>query len=217
MNMKKTIIALILLSFIIGNTSAQDDSPNKRLKSGFWLKLGYDAPMANFLYLKGATIGDRNADYGANFQLGTTFYIGKRIGNKLRFGLDAGWLDVSYIGLNSRVGSDGMNFFINLLEVGPIISFSPNKSIAFDLYGRVVPSFSLMYYNTTILGTYQDEGYTGFSTNGLIGASFRAKVFLVGIEYNFGGMKYASVDDTEYGDLPKLKINNIRLLLGFKF
>ena len=215
--MRKTIITLILLSFIIGNTSAQDDSPNKRLKSGFWLKLGYDAPMSNFLYRKGATIGDRAADYGADFQLGTTFYIGPRIGNKLRFGLDAGWLDFSYIALNSRIGNSGMDLFLNFVELGPIISFSPNKNIAFDLYGRVVPSFSLMYFNTTIAGTYQDEGYTGFSTNGLIGASFRAKVFLVGVEYNFGGMKYLSMNDTKYGDLVKLKINNVRILLGFKF
>ena len=215
MNMRKTMIALMLLSLVIGFANAQD--ANRRLKSGVWLKMGYDAPLGNFLYPKGATIGDRAADYGVDFQLGTTFYIGPRIGNMLRFGLDAGWLDFSYIALNSNVGSSGMDLFLNALELGPIISFAPTKSIAFDLYGRVVPSFSFMYYNTTILGDYQDRGYWGYNTNGLIGVSFRAKAFLVGMEYNFGGMEYLSSDEGTYDNLDKLKTSNVRLLLGFKF
>ncbi len=213
--MKKTIITLMLLSLVIGYASAQD--ANKRLKSGFWLKMGYDDPMSNFLYPKGATIKDRAADYGVDFQLGTTFYIGPRIGDKLRFGLDAGWLDFSYIALNSNVGSNGMDFFLNALEVGPIISFAPNKTIAFDLYGRVVPSFSFMYFHSDYGTTSQDEGYTGYNTNGLIGASFRVKFFVVGAEYNFGGMEYLSTEDSKYGNLVKVKINNVRILLGFKF
>jgi hypothetical protein len=216
MNMRKTIIALMLLSLVIGYANAQD-APNRRLKSGVWLKMGYDAPMANFLYPKGATIGDRAADYGIDFQLGTTFYIGPRIGNMLRFGLDVCWLDFSYIALDSRVGSNGMDIFLNAMELGPIISFSPNKSIAFDMYGRVVPSFSFLYFNQNMGTTSQEQVYTGYNTNGLIGVSFRAKAFLIGVEYNFGGMEYISSDETTYHNLVKSKTDNVRLLLGFKF
>jgi len=216
--MKKTIILFALMSFVIGNISAQDLSPNRRLKSGVWLKLGYDATFSNFLTQESYVVPDyKVTDFGVNFQLGTTFYIGPRIANKLRFGLDAAWLDFSYFQLNSNYynSQNGMNFFLNFLEVGPIISFSPMDKIAFDLYGRVVPGYSLMFYDQSVSGSTDTYGYYGYHVNGLVGATFRFKVFSAGVEYNFGKTKYIDLDDSDIN--AKLITNNLRILLGFKF
>jgi hypothetical protein len=213
--MKKTLLIFALCGFIIGIANAQD--ANRRLKSGVWLKMGYDATPSSFLYSQNEIIYDKAADYGADFQLGTSFYIGPRIGNMLRFGLDASWLDFSFFGLNSNYATNGSAYFLNFLEVGPIISFSPHKTIAFDLYGRIVPSLSFLYYEGYIGTSTEARNYWGYSTNGLIGLSFRAKVFLIGAEYNFGGMNYISADQSSYNDWDRVKTSNIRLLLGFKF
>jgi hypothetical protein len=225
--MKKMFIFLALLSVTIGTISAQDFSPNKRLKSGIWLKMGYDATFSNFLSTNetligynGYDVGSSAADYGLDFQFGTTFYIGPRIANKLRFGLDVAWLDFSYFKLNSNYGTNGMDFFFNFFELGPKISFSPVSSIAFDLYGRIVPSFSLMT-NDFASGTSTSTSTTtsfGYNTTCLIGASFRVKVFVVGVEYNLGKMAYTDTNtDDNATKSPKLITNNLRILLGFKF
>ncbi len=217
--MKKVFIFLVFFSFIIGNVSAQDAlAPNKRLKSGVWLKFGYDVTFTNFLTTEDVNSTERAANNGLDFQLGSTFYIGPRIANMLRFGLDANWLDFSYFKLKSHYFTNGTDYFLNAFEVGPIISFSPVKYIAFDLYGRVVPSFSLMYYEapgTTSSNT--SYTYFGYNTNGLIGASFRVAVFSVGFEYNFGKMAYTDTKDSEATKGSKVFINNLRLLIGLKF
>jgi len=220
--MKKTFILFALLSFVIGNISAQDLSPNRRLKSGVWLKLGYDATFSNFLTQKGITVsGDKVSDYGVNFQFGSTFYIGPRIANKLRFGLDAAWIDFSYFQFNQNFWDNGMGFFFNFLEVGPKISFSPVSSIAFDLYGRIVPSFSLLIGNQSVQNTTYNYVYNGFNASGIMGASFRYKVFMAGVEYNFGKMTYnvTTEDSNPYqiDKTPKIITNNLRVYIGFKF
>jgi hypothetical protein len=216
MHMKKNLLVFALLGIMIGFANAQD-VPNKRLKSGVWMKAGYDATFSNFLTTGSGLNNTKAGNFGVDFQLGTTFYIGPRIGNMLRFGLDAGWLDFSYIGLNTTYFPNGQDYFLNFLELGPIISFSPNKYIAFDMYGRVVPSFSFLYYESGTGTNQVNRGYWGYNTNGLMGVTFRVKVFAVGFEYNFGGMEYLSTDESTYSNTAKVKINNLRILLGFKF
>jgi len=216
--MKKMFIFLALLSVTIGTISAQDLTPNKRLKSGFWMKLGYDATFSNFLYADDEThFGSNLADLGVDAQLGTTFYLGPRIGNMLRFGLDACWLDFSYFKLNDTYFHNGTDLFLNFLEIGPKISFSPVKYIAFDLYGRVVPSFSLLFYDETITNSSTNYSYTGFNVSGLVGASFRLGVFEMGVEYNFGKMKYIDTKTSDNSSDSKVNTDNLRILLGFKF
>ena len=181
--MKKIFIFLVLSSFIIGVVSAQDAfAPNKRLKSGVWLKMGYDAAFTNFMSKAAVNHTTSITDYGINAQLGTTFYIGPRIANMLRFGLDIGWIDFSYYKLKSTYFDNGSNYFISFFELGPKISFSPVKYIAFDLYGRISPSLSLLYYLQNDMGSSTDVAYTGYRTNGLIGASFRIGVLSIGPE-----------------------------------
>jgi hypothetical protein len=220
MTMKKILVFLVLSGLIIGNIFAGDGfDPNKRLKSGVWLKFGYDATTSKFLYNEDATrFDEKMSNFGLNFQLGTTFYLGPRIGNMLRFGLDAGWLDFSYFTLNSDFFDNGNDYFLNFFQVGPIISFSPVKAIAFDAYVRVVPSLSFLHYENNNLGSTTSYDYLGYHTNGLFGVTFRAGVFSTGFEYNFGKMKYAYLgEDTSVEDTDLLFVNNLRLLIGFKF
>jgi len=231
--MKRALISFGILSFIILNAVAQDDAPNKKLKSGIWIKAAYAAPFGNFMYANGQSHDTKAANFGANLQFGATIYLGPRIANKLRFGIDVCAVDLSYFSINTNYFNSNPNYFpfegsnshkdmvifINSLEVGPKISFSPNKNFAVDLYCRMVPGISLLNFETNATTEPATINYLGLQLNSVLGIAFRVKAFEIGCEYKTGRTSYGSSYSDTYGNAintSALNTANLRILIGFR-
>jgi hypothetical protein len=232
--MNKYFILSGILVILIMNVAAQDDAPNKKLKSGIWVKAAYAAPFGNFMYANGQSHITNAANFGVNLQFGATIYLGPRIANKLRFGIDACAVDFSYFSINPNYfnsnpnyfpfdGSDShkdMVIFINFLEIGPKISFSPNKNFAIDLYCRMVPGISLLNFETNATTEPVTINYLGLQLNSLLGIAFRVKAFEIGCEYKTGRTSYGSSYSDTYGNAintTALNTANLRILIGVRF
>lgn len=217
--MKKVLLSLFIFVVGLGSVSAQSYLKNysvvkhKTLHTGFVLKAGLFSPASKFGYAQGETVDENIAKKGFNFQVGTCFYITPVIAKKLRIGLDAHWLDISYALLDmGSVSGTGSALNLGFLGVGPIVSFSPTEKIAFDAYYKIMPTFgSLIFDNGSSSETYGGLGFTS-----VYGAGFRFSVLYVGAEYNSGKVDYKTSD--ELGVNPgKLFINNMRIFVGVRF
>jgi hypothetical protein len=78
----------------------------------------------------------------------------------------------------------------------------------------------MLSFETTATNGTASITYLGVNINGLVGVTFRIKVFSLGTEYNFGKMQYSSNYSSMSGEnlkTGKLITNNLRILLGLKF
>ena len=222
--MKKIVIFGIFLMFIINIAFAQqDDKPNKQLKSGVWLKLGYVSPSSTFLY---ETITNGNKmppQYGINFQFGTTFYT-YRFDENMRLGIDVSWIDFSNVQFKTNdIQPHGQAYFLNAFGVGPMLSVcSKVAPMAYDFYCRVSPNVYVIEADfdfRSIGGGRPGEERVGFyNVVGILGTSYRYKKLSVGLEYNFQIENNVYMEDDQgLSHKYNLNINNAKLFVGLKF
>lgn len=179
--MKKTIL---IAAFIISGISSLAQETDKE-----WRKKFINLSFTN------ATLSQDNAqdlksNYGTAFTIGKTYFLHKAIGDMLRFGIDATWLDINYTNYDivhitywdtkkyqHHQGEVSMH-------VGPSVTFEPLRKFAFHAYIQYAPTFAVIYTgnNETFYGNYASMWVTGGNVSyGVIG---------LGIESRFGKLSY---------------------------
>lgn len=215
-----TVLTFAQESAISVNPETQNAKPKKSiLRSGFSIKLGVYNPSSDFAKPEINTSSYKDLVYaGPNFQLGSQFYIGPSIAqNKLRFGLDVSWLDLSWaLGKNDEIQNyDQTSQFFEFsgFGLGPLVSYNPVDKLVIDTYVKAVPSFFLIYNgvdytdpqaSSITLSHPYDNSYSenalasGLGVKGLLGFAVRYKFIQTGFEYQWGKTQFYYATTREY-------------------
>lgn len=211
--MKKTI-TLILTLIIVGALSEVTAQKNGMLSNGFSIKAQIGFPSAAY----GAnTDADSDYKYGTAFgiQIGNQWYFNPK--ENYGFGLMVNWIDASAVrkrtdtplGEFQRATAD-----LAFLEVGPIGTYVLSEEMAIDAYYNLRPTSLATAYQ---LEDEDGEAYGGFGVTNAVGADFRYKLFVLGVEYVFGKVKVTQDSENLFEDGAKIEANSFRILLGVKF
>lgn len=190
------------------------------LKGGLYIRLGIMNPSSSYMI--------ENAKTGYNFQLGSQFYIGPVIANRLRFGLDVSWLDLSYAKLDVTDGHSGI---VSALGVGPMVSVAPAKRFAITTYVKAMPSFDFAvgqeemgFYDDGSIIPVSDEilktvARGGFGVTGLWGIEARYSILDIGFDVRWGSHKFKEISGVDGFQVQSntYKINNTRFYIGIRF
>ncbi len=160
--------------------------------------------------------------YGAQFSAGKTFYLNKTpIGDILKFGIDATWIDLNYnyyeVKNNTLFLSDDRtrhNQADIAMQVGLSANLLPADKVNLNAYFRYAPTYSL-YLADDLWGNYANIFVGGLSVSyGVIG---------LGFEGRFGSTNYKLMSSKneweEYYPSNKIKttMSGFRAFLTFRF
>jgi hypothetical protein len=213
-------------------TSAPSSNFSSTLKGGLYLRAGLMFPSSSY------TTGDANMGY--DFRMGSQFYIGPVIANRVRLGLDVTWYDFAYAQLDRK---EGYSLAISAFGVGPLVSFAIANNLAITTYAKAVPTFSTNFGYEDVKTTYavsstvpvaysetksEFVGRGGFCIAGIWGIDVRYSLLNIGFEINWGNPKVAEVGTSVASVLPEVtteiankldsyKINNSRVYIGIRF
>lgn len=208
--MKKYIVLLIIISTSVAmkaqrfNTNSRsayvDDIKNKTyIRGGFstpsWKYYGYNsaAELQQALNVE--------SKIGANFEIGTIYTFNQiPIARGVRFGIN-----VDYLSLKAQVfnlpGTENIyNLFVGS-KVGPSITLMPEKGLSFDIYAKLNPVWvGGIYYNKQNYDNGIDAylGYVQFMYS--FGVNIKLAIFIVGFEYELGGMKIKNSNGEYWGN-----------------
>lgn len=211
---------------------AKSDSYKSTLDGGLYLRAGLMFPASSY------TTG--NAKMGYDFQMGSQFYIGPVIANRVRLGLDVTWYDFAYAQLDAK---EGHSLIASAFGIGPLVSFAIAEDFAITTYGKAVPTFSANFGYEDVVTKYavssevpvaysetnsEFVGRGGFCIAGIWGIDMRYSLLNIGFEYNWGAPKVAEVGTSVASVLPGVttdfaknydtyKINNTRVYIGLRF
>jgi hypothetical protein len=123
------------------------------------------------------------------------------------------------------------------LKIGPAFSYNPVGKLIFDVFFKVNPGISsapeIYYYESKDLNnsysyTLSNDGTPAFSVRKSLGLNVRYSALMVGMEYNYGNVKYSLYEDY-YGQVNGTSFSNfdtfevetptsmLLLTAGFKF
>ena len=176
-----------MLAILVIPLMAQDDSD---LDNQFYFRFGWSSPSWNSFGIDGKD--DFPTDtrrFGGVFEMGSIFMINRlKIADRLRLGINVDYISVSAHAFDT----DEINIY-NLCigsKVGPSLSYSPVKSLTFDVFAKINPVW--------IAGTGLDDGdmdededvYIGYlGMKYSIGVNIRWAILIFGFEYNPGSLK----------------------------
>lgn len=234
----------------VGQLSAQENEKGKWRKS--YLNFGYisqtlDYPaveltqdIVDILYTAGYDDdqfkgGKISSKLGGSLTYGRTFFLHKKpLGDMVRIGLDATFVDLSYIQYEdqNRTSTIAIEELSDLetqqaefgMAFGPSVTIKPSKMLSIHTYFRYAPTYSLLYMNESLSGNLANYFVTGGAVSwGMIG---------VGIEARFGSCKYKDFTsgflDSFEVDIPdtiqipdvgsrKIKTSGMRAYLSLRF
>jgi hypothetical protein len=228
--MKKIVflLAVVLLAGLTTKSVAQKD---RRLSNGLSLNVYMGLPSSNYGFDKDGGIGGMKLsdDYGpgmmGGFKIGNRWYFSPN--EKFGFGLMVNWADISIAAnTGTDTGTDWTRAIIDFsfLEVGPIGTYALGDNTALDAYYNLKPTVlasGLVFNGSGSNSSDETLAFAGTGMSHVLGTAFRYKVFNVGLEYVFGSIKSSGTYDDGSGstdlDDQKNKVNNLRLVFGFKF
>ena len=152
---------------------------------------------------------------GASITVGNTYFIKPAtIGNALRFGIDASWIDFNYDYFNVQYHNVSMVYdqIGAAVQVGPSLTLTPTDLIRMSGYFRYAPTLSLL------LGNGHTEVSYGSYFVGGINASY--KFFGIGVESRFGWATYRPLElvgTVIERDRVKTKLNGYRIYFTINF
>lgn len=228
MNLYKLIPAILCAAINLVQGQTTDQGVQQRggypgqnlIRSGFYLKLGPVFPFPRFSAEQ--VITDKPpfspdtarfsaATVGGNLGLGYLIYLGPAVaGNHLRFGIDASFLDIwfatskPYIPASSGKKEQEFWYYFVGQKFGPLVTINAVDRLMIDLSYKL--NFNLSWHNS-------DWGYN--ITGQELMMNIRYRIIIAGIQYSFGKMNYNDLDKSRPDH--SVEINNLRVLLGFKF
>jgi len=221
--MKKNIflLAIIIFTCVTIKSFAQK---NRTLSNGFSINLVTGFPSSTY----GLTNDNKNADpykIGSigGLKIGNRWYFSPK--EKYGFGLMVNWIDFS--GAKKKGTYNSVNWErdvvdLSLLTLGPVGTYAISSNIALDAYYNLRPTgFGSRFISTSSSGSGSDETYTyyGLGMSNAIGVAFRYKLYNLGFESVFGGIKshgtYSGPNNVKL-ESQKNMTNSFRILLGVK-
>jgi len=223
-----TLLFVVMLAFsFMSNIHAQ-----RAIKKGTSLNLVIGFPSDTY-GMEEDDVSNTNLGTIWGIQYGNRWYIAPT--EKFGVAVMVNWIDFTFglksgtetidLGVGPTVQTEWARAVldISLIELGPLATFAINDDMAIDGYYNLRPTIiSSALVRTTVSVSGDDTyGYAGFGFSHAIGAAFRWKVLNIGLEYVTGGINSsgAYTGPQGDGDLPdaKLRVNNVRLMLGVKF
>lgn len=210
-------------------SKGESKSYKSTLDGGLYLRAGLVFPSSKYM------MGNAK-NFGYDFQMGSQYYIGPVVANRLRFGLDVTWYDFAYTQLDAP---SGHSLIASALGVGPLMSFAIADNFAVTTYGKAVPTFAFSVGEEAINYTEPNTGtllYTenkvmgrgGFCIAGIWGIDMRYSLFNLGFEINWGNPNAkevfsdvssitSAVKSEPVISYDSFKINNTRVYIGLRF
>ena len=205
--MKNLIIIATLIVFSVCSYAQETDKE--------WRKKFINLSFTNAV-MSQDNVQDLKSNYGAAFTVGKTFFLHKPIGDMLRFGIDATWLDINYTNYEiNHITFEGTNNFQYhqgevSMHVGPSITFEPIKKLTLHAYFRYAPTFAALY-------TGDSKSFFGnYASLWVAGGNISYGVIGLGIETRFGNTNYKPLDNHD-SDNVKSQLSGFRTYLTFKF
>ncbi len=195
--MKKVITVLAAIALFSNSTAFSQNKTTKQKSS--YVNIAFVTE--NFSL---PTTMTAKSDYGVAVSTGKTYFLHQEpIGDMLKFGIDATWIDLNY-GKYSMDFEDflGHNFDTNgdmlpdgvidadassvlhqlqvSMQVGLSFTVDPIDKLSIHGYFRYAPTYAAQY-------DAEDEIYGGYSTNFVTGGTVYYGRVGLGAEYRFGG------------------------------
>ena len=217
--MKKTCIALLVLSFSISSL-AQDGG----LDSKFYFRFAYSNPTESYMGVDEAEFWDYFSKHGGVFELGHIFILNSvDLAEGLRLGINVDYAEFSY---NQLTSTDVEDVAVGVLKlaskIGPSLSFSPHGQLVFDVFFKAkIPWVGgiAIYTPDEVEEVFLAKPGFGFAT----GLNLRYRFLMFGFEFNSDNMKFESQDyPGEYfgnfsDDSDKTPMPSMSFSLGFCF
>jgi len=204
--MKKTLLALLILSFGLPTFAKKKGSKND-FDNQFYFRGGLTRPMWKYGFAENKD--DYEADgftikrKGGNFELGSIFFLNSiDFNDQMRIGINADYLNVSWATFQTEMdGVDGKYKNTTLFlgsKVGPSFTYSPVDKMFIDVYAKA----HIVYFAPTV--NYDTEGedfdlddasVALFKLRPSFGFNFRYSVGMIGFEMNPGRMKTRLADN----------------------
>lgn len=204
----------------------QRDQKNQKIwnNRAKYLNIGYVKQTLTNQEVEGLEL---KSDFGASLSWGKTYYLhNKPILRFIKIGLDWSMIDINYAKYSYEAEA-GDGFKLQQAEFGmqfgPSVTINPIHHLKIGVYGRVTPSYSLLYYDS-------DKLCHNYATFFSVGGAVAWRVLSVGVEYRWGAAKYNTMDfdmtnvdlenpsiDSFFGEKEKYKTGSIRVYFGFRF
>jgi len=222
----KKLFVLTFVALMSIPSFAQDDSD---LENQFYFRFGWSSPSWTSFGVDGKDdYPDDARRFGGVFEMGSIFMINRlKIADRLRLGINVDYLSISAHAFDI---SDNLNIY-NLCigsKVGPSLSYSPVKSLTFDVFAKINP---VWIAGTGLDAGDMDEdedvfiGYLGMKYS--LGVNIRWAILIFGFEYNPGSLKLKNEKGMgDYlgnpGNYPddmgeKTSLSALNFTLGFSF
>lgn len=190
--MKKLVI--FFFAAIISISAYSQNYESGDLSKRFYLRVGLSTPtwqyygFGNMNALK-ASLGAESR-VGGIFEIGTIFMLnGIDVGHGIRFGINADFLSLKSQIFNLPGSENIYNFFVGS-KVGPSFSYSPTKSVVFDVFAKLNPVWAgAIYKNHQDFDNGIDVYYGYVQMMYSFGINVRLSVLMLGFEYDVGGLK----------------------------
>lgn len=216
--MKKVLLFLFLFVQILGisaqrtkNFSRISYSQNERE----WRKKFINISFTNATMSQDDMI-DLKSNYGVAFTAGRTYYLHEPIGDVLRLGVDATWLDLNYTNYDIEHITywETNKYQIHQCEfsmhIGLSITFEPIKKFAVQAYFRYAPTFAVLYTGNT------ETFYGNYSSFRIAGGNVSYGAVGLGVEKRFGSVNYKPLGSSGNDNIDS-KLSGFRAYLTFKF
>jgi hypothetical protein len=212
--MKKIGLLLSLMFFIATLNQIQ---AQKAIKNGFSINAFIGLPSGSFGLEAMEDVDELKIKTTFGLELGNRWYFNAT--EKYGIGLMVNWIDFS-IGMkstnfnNQDYGIAALD--LTFLEVGPIGTYALSEDMAIDGYYNLRPTVFSYAIADENEDSYASAG-TGISHT--LGAAFRYNALNVGLEYVLGNINVSNEEESGIyiPDNEKMKVNNLRIVLGVKF
>ncbi len=161
-------------------------------------------------------VQDLKSNYGVALAIGRTYFLNKPIGDKLRFGIDATWLDINYTNYDiehiTYWDTDKYQYHQGevSMHVGPSITFAPFKKFTLHAYFQYAPTFAVIYTGNN------DVFYGNYASMWVAGGNVSYGVIGLGIESRFGNINYKPFKSSD-SETFSASLAGFRTYLTFKF
>jgi hypothetical protein len=244
------IVAVLLCQFIFAQiTSGSGGQTNERptvsnsgndniFDNAFYLRVGSTKPLGpfgetpdNLGHFYDSYSGEKGfgAKRGIMAEMGTIFYLDLPLPEKIKFGIDATFLDFSFNGVDWKDPDVSISSFLFAgVKVGPAFSVNPIGKIVLDGYFKIAPTMVRVgyadYYSDNWSCYIEDTYHSVIHKS--IGLNFRYQALILGWELNWGEIKgdytYYEYNYNTSNSISKLIEGNIatktqRFTLGLKF
>jgi hypothetical protein len=192
--MKKLIIIVLVLVLSIPAFSQKQ----KAFDNEFYFRFGYSLPSWNQYGYEKSDWEDGWKRVGWMGEVGTIFMLnGVFKSETVAFGIDVDYLSVYWSKFEKEFDNETIELWRTsaVTKVGPSITYSPVKRLAFDVYGKIGFDWftgSILFFNE---GTEDDEVFADvFSIGYSAGINIRYSLLMIGFEFYTSNPNLENVD-----------------------